>query len=100
MPQTLDELRAALDDVDGELARLIERRFELTDKIGAYKRAHGLAVRDEKREAAVAARLTALLRDGGKAEELAALYELLFSLSRARQERGERSNENMTGGTP
>jgi chorismate mutase/prephenate dehydrogenase len=47
---TLDELRTALTELDGELIRLVARRKALSEQVAAVKRAAGRATRDFGRE--------------------------------------------------
>ena len=65
----LGELRARLDGIDGKLMRLYAERMELSKRIGAYKRGHGMDVFDPSRERAVVESRTAPLpediREGG-----------------------------------
>lgn len=46
----LPVLRAMIDAVDHEVLRLLARRYGLVGEIAAYKRKHGLAIRDFRRE--------------------------------------------------
>lgn len=87
MQQRLNELRAQLDAINGELAALLERRFEITDAIGELKRDNSAPVRDRTRELAILERVTAQLADKNKAEDVAAVFEAVFAASRRRQER-------------
>ena len=87
MQQKLNELRAELDDINAELADLLERRFEITDEIGALKRDNAAPVRDRTRELAILERVTAQPADKNKAEDVAAVFEAVFAASRRRQER-------------
>ena len=87
MQQKLNELRAQLDAINGELAALLERRFEITDAIGELKRDNSAPVRDRTRELAILERVTAQLADKNKAEDIAAVFEAVFAASRRRQER-------------
>ena len=87
MQQKLNELRAELDDINAELADLLERRFEITDEIGALKRDNAAPVRDRTRELAILERVTAQLTDKDKAEDVAAVFEAVFAASRRRQEK-------------
>jgi chorismate mutase / prephenate dehydratase len=52
--------RAALDDVEDEIVRLLARRAALALEIGAAKRAAGLPIHVPEREAVVLARAAAL----------------------------------------
>ena len=57
----LEELRLELDSVDAELMRLFEKRMELSERIGAWKRANGKPVCDPAREEEVVASRTGSL---------------------------------------
>lgn len=87
MQQKLNELRAQLDAINGDLAALLEKRFEITDEIGALKRDNAAPVRDRARELAILERVTAQLADKDKAEDVGAVFEAVFAASRRRQER-------------
>lgn len=81
--QTLPLLRQQLDELDGELLALFDRRQELSAAIGACKRQQGLPVRDEAREREV-------LRSRGdrlphRREQTERLMTLLMELSREEQ---------------
>jgi chorismate mutase/prephenate dehydratase len=52
-------IRASIDAVDDELVRLLNRRAALAAELVAHKRECGLAICDQKREAAVIARVKA-----------------------------------------
>ena len=47
---TLDELRTALADLDGQLVALVARRQALSEQVAAVKRATGRPTRDFARE--------------------------------------------------
>ena len=87
MQQKLNELRAQLDTLNGDLAALLERRFEITDEIGALKRDNAAPVRDRARELAILEQVTARLSDAAKAEDVGTVFEAVFAASRRRQER-------------
>ena len=86
MQPKIEDLRAELDALDTQLVRLWERRTAITDKIGARKAAEGIAVRDEARERKVLSRCQEALCDKSLADDLAALYDAVFAISRRRQE--------------
>lgn len=52
----LEMAREEINAVDLEMARLFERRMEACARIAAYKKEHGLPVRDPAREEALLAR--------------------------------------------
>lgn len=82
----LEDYRAQIDEIDGELIRLFARRMETAADIAAYKKENGLGVLDASRERkkleGVAAALPEGLREYG-----VSLFSLLFELSRSSQNR-------------
>src|SRR5271165_7509139 len=73
---SLDELRAALTALDGELLELVARRQTLSEQVAAVKRATGLATRDFAREREV------ILLGRNTAERLGVSPDLAESLLR------------------
>src|SRR4026209_2333674 len=49
-PRSLPVLRALIDAIDHEVLQLLSRRNGLVAEVAAYKRAHGVAIRDHRRE--------------------------------------------------
>ena len=82
----LEDYRARMDEIDGELIRLFAQRMETAAEIAAYKKENGLGVLDASRERkkleGVAAALPEGLREYG-----VSLFSLLFELSRSSQNR-------------
>src|SRR5580658_2715829 len=76
LSMTLDELRAALSDLDGELLALVARRKALSEQVAAVKRATGRATRDFARERDV------ILRGRTEAERIGLEPDLAESLLR------------------
>ena len=66
----LAALRASFDEVDAELVALLARRARLSLEAGGLKRAHGLPIVDEAREARAAAARAVLARRQGVDEAL------------------------------
>ncbi len=56
----LERLRRELDEIDGDILRLLSRRAELALMIGREKAKRGLPLRDVEREEAVISRLVGL----------------------------------------
>ena len=46
----LDELRGQIDHIDAPLTALFLRRMEVTERVGRWKQANGVAVLDAARE--------------------------------------------------
>ena len=49
----LEQARAEIDRIDGEMAKLFESRMRAVEAVSEYKQAHGLPVLDADREAEV-----------------------------------------------
>jgi chorismate mutase/prephenate dehydrogenase len=85
-PRPLEVVRAMIDAVDRELLQLLARRAALVGEVAAYKRQHGLKVRDLAREHTV-------LRDRGERaealglprEEIESVFRVLLRASREQQ---------------
>lgn len=67
----LSILRKRLDEIDGDLVRLLTERFRVTDAVGRYKSKHRLSAVDPQREAEQFDRLRALAASGGLEPEIA-----------------------------
>lgn len=89
----LTELRAAIDEVDGELLALLRRRAEISRKVGEAKKDEGGPVFRPEREQAVVDRLLRLNREseaktgvsGLPDDHIARIWREIFSSSRALQ---------------
>lgn len=42
--------RKQINKIDQKIINLLKKRFEISKKIGIYKKAHGLPIQDKKRE--------------------------------------------------
>ena len=82
----LQELRGRIDRIDDELVRLFAERMDVAAEVAAYKKEKGLPVLDAARERA---KLRDVMEKAPEElqEQTAALYSLLFEMSRARQSR-------------
>ncbi len=47
---TLEQMRAKIDEINEEILQLLAKRQGITQQIAHYKKEHGLAVQDERRE--------------------------------------------------
>lgn len=63
--EQLADFRRSIDKVDAELVRLLAERFRITDEIGAYKAANGLAPVDAARQRQQIDELRQLAADEG-----------------------------------
>ena len=71
----IKELRARIDEIDGELVRLLNRRAELVQGIGAAKHSAGLDVFDNSREENVFRNVQSHNRGPLPEQALRAVYE-------------------------
>ena len=85
----IEDWRAQIDEVDGELLRLLNRRARLAAQIGALKRHAGLSLYDAGRERDVIAR--ACRDNRGPLDERAVveLFRHIIRESRRVEARGE-----------
>ncbi len=82
----LDVLRAMIDTLDHEMLDLLGRRNALVGEIAAYKRAHGVAIRDRQREQEIIAdRRRWAERVGLRPEVIESMLRLMLWASRDRQ---------------
>lgn len=84
MKNTIDQIRADIDQIDGELANLFQRRLEIMSRVAATKRESGAPINDPARERAILSRVTEAV--GPEYENGARLFfSTLFGISKARQ---------------
>ena len=82
----LQDLRLQIDKIDRGLVRLLCRRMDICAEIARHKRERNIPVYDPARERQKLRELSGKAGEG-RAAYIAALYSLLFELSRAEQER-------------
>ena len=81
----LKDLREKIDEIDDELVALFKRRMDVAADIASYKKENGLAIYDPERERQKLYDLVGKTGDD-MANDIHALYSLLFELSRSKQE--------------
>ena len=82
----LQDYRREIDEIDGQLVSLFEKRMTICAEIAAYKRENGLPVSDSRREQEKLDALAASVPPA-MSEDVQALYREIFRLSRAYQQR-------------
>jgi chorismate mutase / prephenate dehydrogenase len=83
---TLPVLRAMIDTIDREVVHLFARRNALVAEIAQYKRAHGIGIRDLRREREILDDRCARARQLGLSAELVeSIFRLMLWGSRDRQ---------------
>lgn len=56
----LDKYRDEIDSLDREIISLLDKRFEVTEKVGNYKKENNIPVLNQNREAAIITKLKQL----------------------------------------
>lgn len=81
----LGNIRRGIDQVNRDLVGLLNKRFDLVDRVGLYKFIEGLEIENKSREHDIKA---SLLRDFDlKDEVIVGLFEYIIDVSKARQAR-------------
>lgn len=83
--ETLQELRAQLDEIDTRIVDLYQERMDICGKVGEYKITAGKKVFDKQREKEKLAAVTADVFNEFYKKGLTELYEQLMSVSRKLQ---------------
>ncbi len=82
---TLEECRIAIDEIDNELLKLLNKRMKVVERVGEIKKDTGGAIYRPEREKAIIDRLTKLNeQEGGLLNQSAieAIYLEIFAVSR------------------
>ncbi len=83
----LNRARSEIAEADRQIAALFERRMAAVREVAAYKKEHGLPIRDPKQEEAVLARSAQYVRDPEMRSYYVRLLEETMALSRQYQHR-------------
>jgi len=81
----LKRLRDEIDVIDDAIFALLNHRFELSKKIKTVKKEQGITVHDPHREKNILSRIHRF----SNSADIKAVYETIFSLSKAIQEKKE-----------
>lgn len=80
VPEELLQLRERIDHIDEEILAALKRRFEITNRVGQLKAAHGLDSVDPVREQEKLQRLRMLAEQNGlNSHFVHELFQLLFN---------------------
>ena len=66
---TIEELRTEIDELDDQIIDIFERRMQIADKIGHYKKAHNVAILQSKRWDTIINKRLAMGEDKGLSNE-------------------------------
>ena len=84
--QTLEEIRAKIDDVDERMAELFAERMALAKKAAEVKRANCLPIEDPQREQEILERGAAKF-EGAKREDYLRFQKTVIQISKDAQKR-------------
>lgn len=82
---SLEELRIALDDIDGQITELFEKRMDICAEVGNYKIKNGRKVLDKQREKEKLSDVASKVSGDFNKKGIQELYEHLMSMSRKLQ---------------
>ena len=85
MDEELGKIREAIDELDSDLLRLLNRRMELALEVGRIKQAHGLPLFHPEREEIIFERLTGANPGPLTKDSLRTIYREIFAASRLQQ---------------
>ena len=83
--KTLDECRSAIDEIDNEMLKLLNKRMQVVERVGEIKKDTGGAIYRPEREKAIINRLVALNeKEGGLLNQSAieAIFLEIFAVAR------------------
>ena len=83
--QTLDDCRIAIDTIDDEILKLLNKRMKVVEKVGEIKSDTGGAIYRPEREKAIIERLTKLSKDNDgllNSSAIEAIFLEVFAVSR------------------
>jgi len=78
----LEELRTRIDEIDKDLLRLLELRFQVVKEIGLFKKEHNLPVLDKAREVDVLKMRQAQLTNKDNWPHFEAIFQLIMKVSK------------------
>jgi len=82
MKHTLDELRIQIDAIDVELIDLLQKRMQVVQHVGVYKKAHALPPRDVARWEQVIDTVTREAKKRGLPEEqIRKIWDCIHSIA-------------------
>lgn len=81
----LDECRRRIDEIDGQIVQLFEKRMKICDDVADFKIRNGKNVLDRSREEQKIRQVSAMTHDAFNAKGVEELFEQIMSMSRKKQ---------------
>ena len=85
---TLVACRHAIDQIDDEMAQLLNRRMALSEQVGKIKEATKRPTSDPRREAEILSRLSGKVENGAYRDRILQIMRTVFESSRSLQDSG------------
>ncbi len=82
----LDIIRQEIDQIDDQIAKLLEERMHLVEGVVAYKKASGKPILDSKREEVIFEKVKNRVEDKRYQETIVATFSDILKRSRAYQD--------------
>lgn len=80
--KNLEELRAQLDSIDTQIAKLLDERMQVTDLVAEYKNLHNLPLTDPGREQYIFQNIKKYISNNVLKETVEDIYQVIFSTSK------------------
>jgi monofunctional chorismate mutase len=84
----LDKARTEINKIDKEIVRLLEKRFNIVNEIGNFKKKQGLSIYDEAREKQVVESCTSYLENKEYSKFIDDIYFQIMKCSKDIQQEG------------
>lgn len=78
----LNDARIEINNIDMEIVRLLEKRFNVVIEIGNYKKENNIPVYDEKREKIVVKNCISLLENKSFSSSIEDIYKQIMDSSK------------------
>ncbi len=80
----LDKYRKEIDVIDNQIIKLLDQRFNITKKVGDYKRKKNIGVLNEGREQAIVTRIKDM--NLTNEDQILELYSYMMDVSKRQQD--------------
>lgn len=77
--------REKIDEIDAKLISLLDKRFELSIKVGFYKKQNLLPIENSKREMEILNRIASICETQKKSKLVEEVYKEIFRISKSIQ---------------
>ena len=82
----LNVLREQIDNIDGQIVKLLCKRFDVVKNVAEYKRERGIEILQKSREAEVLNKIAAEIKEQAYLEHILQIYGVILETSKRLQE--------------